>query len=553
MKTRLMGLAALTCVTLVTLVLVSVVARGATQTHDRRPGEQLVVRNIVAGQDITSHEWGMVRLEVGIERKGAPNSGKRAKARRSPLKIKVDNKEVDCYVVSSSTGYEGKKTYAYKTVAIRLGPQPGPKVITVLNDGLTKSIPVNYNPSGQLEFTNLYDRQAVFGKKPVIISWFGCYLAKESVKISINGEALPSATMENPPEAPELLAGRISATERLNQGSNKIKIEALDVKGAKFEKELVMQYYPENRVPIGDEFAVSLGMEDPKSGPYHDVTVEGASLVKTGETGIRPGPERMGGQTVVPPGKVVLAWFKAVGPGETAIATKVKQYATDDPKEVERARVAVYYSATAGLSEAENALGLQKYVVKNLFTCGIPGEWVKAENPDGENNVVGVSAYEKSPQDMPAARVSIAFYSPDSAAGKTGAQAYIDALMKEVQPEKRSDDPALINWILKAYDEVEKRVWEAVEKWQPEQSVPPVMKLMEATIAGRQARVVERNAFFVKSKMIVFKSRIPVAERFVVIPADAGFYVLSFSTPASDAEKNRELFATIAGSFRPLK
>ena len=43
--------------------------------------------------------------------------------------------------------------------------------------------------------------------------------------------------MENPPEAPELLAGRISATERLNQGSNKIKIEALDVKGAKFEKE----------------------------------------------------------------------------------------------------------------------------------------------------------------------------------------------------------------------------------------------------------------------------------------------------------------------------
>ena len=232
----------------------------------------------------------------------------------------------------------------------------------------------------------------------------------------------------------------------------------------------------------------------------------------------------------------------------------MKQYATDDPrKEVERARVAVEHSATAGYSEAENALGLQKYVVKNLFTCGIPGEWVKAENPDGENNVVGVSAYEKSPQDMPAARVSIAFYSPDSAAGKTGAQAYIDALMKEVQPEKRSDDPALINWILKAYDEVEKRVWEAVEKWQPEQSVPPVMKLMEATIAGRQARVVERNAFFVKSKMIVFKSRIPVAERFVVIPADAGFYVLSFSTPASDAEKNRELFATITGSFRPLK
>ena len=76
-------------------------------TGDR--AKQLVVRNIVAGQDITSHEWGMVRLEVGIERKGAPNSGKRAKARRSPLKIKVDNKEVDCYVVSPSTDTRAKR------------------------------------------------------------------------------------------------------------------------------------------------------------------------------------------------------------------------------------------------------------------------------------------------------------------------------------------------------------------------------------------------------------------------------------------------------------
>lgn len=60
------------------------------------------------------------------------------------------------------------------------------------------------------------------------------------------------------------------------------------------------------------------------------------------QSGQRPGPESIGGRMVVPPGKAVLAWFKAAWPGESTIATMVKQYATDEPTEVERARVAVY-------------------------------------------------------------------------------------------------------------------------------------------------------------------------------------------------------------------
>jgi hypothetical protein len=346
---------------LVTLLLVSVVTWAETKSQDRYRAEQLVVRNITPGQDVTDHEWGIVRLEIGLEKKGAPDNGRKTKVPRSPLRVKVDNREVSCYVVDSATGYDGKKTYAYRTVAIRLGAQPGPRVITVLYHGLVKSIPVTYNPSGQLEFADLYDHQAILGNKPVTIHWFGCYLSKESVKISVNDEAVP-ADMDVPQDAPELLVGRISPGEKLKPGANKVKIEALDIRGNERERDLVFQYYPDNRVSLGDEFALSLGLEEPKNGPFYDAVVEGGSIQRTHQLGQRPGPERMGGQMIIPPGKAVLAWFKAVRPGESTIATMVKQYSTDRPIEVERARVAVYPMAPPPDIHAADALALEKYL-----------------------------------------------------------------------------------------------------------------------------------------------------------------------------------------------
>jgi hypothetical protein len=323
------------------LLLAAVAVSAAPAPQDRRQAEQLVVRNITPGQDITDHEWGIVRLELGVEKKGAPESGKKTKSRRSPLKIKVDDREAICYVVDSTTGYDGKKTYAYRTVAIRLGAQPGPRVITVLYDGLVKSVHVTYNPSGQLEFADLYDHQAIFGKKPATIHWFGCYLQKESVKVSFNGQPV-QADVEVSHDAPELLAGRISPVDKLKPGANKVRIEALDIRGRKCARELALQYYPDNRVPLGDEFALSLGLEEPRSGPFYDAIVKGRAVVRMRQSGQRPAPESMGGRMIVPPGKAVLAWFKAAWPGESTITTMMKQYATDEPVEVERARVAVY-------------------------------------------------------------------------------------------------------------------------------------------------------------------------------------------------------------------
>lgn len=330
-------------VLLFTLLFAATAVSAASEPKDRRQGEQLVVRNITPGQKITEHEWGIVRLELGVEKKGAPESGRKAKLRHSPLKIKVDDREADCFVVDSATGYDGKKTYAYKTVALHLGAQQGPRTITVLYDGLAKSVPITYNPSGQLEFADLYDRQAIFGKKAVTIHWFGCCL-QESVKASLNGMPL-QADAEVSQGTPELLSGRISPGERLKPGTNRVRIEAIDISGRKCAKELVLQYYPDNRVPMGDEFAISLGLEEPKNGPFYDTVVKGKAVVRVRQSGQRPAPESLGGRMVVPPGKAVLAWFKAAWPGESTIATMMKQYATDEPTEVERKRVAVYQAA----------------------------------------------------------------------------------------------------------------------------------------------------------------------------------------------------------------
>ena len=98
------------------------------------------------------------------------------------------------------------------------------------------------------------------------IHWFGCYLQKESVKVGLNGQPFPP-DMEITQDAPEIIAGRISAGEKLKPGTNRVRIEALDIKGVKCVRELVLHYYPDNRIPLGDEFSLNLGLEEPKTAP----------------------------------------------------------------------------------------------------------------------------------------------------------------------------------------------------------------------------------------------------------------------------------------------
>ncbi len=572
MNSRIVRFLALACAFIVALLLLSEEVRAADKSKDRRRSEQLVVRNISPGQDITDHEWGIVKVEVGVEKRQVPDSRKKSKSRRSPLKLKVDNKEVSAYVMGSAAGYEGKKTYAYRTLGIRLGAQPGPRTITILYDGLVKSIPVNYSPSGQLEFANFYDDQALFGKRPVTVRWLGCYLLKESVKASINGEPV-SPDMVVPSDTPEIVEGSVSPGEILRPGANTVKIEAVDIMGTKREKALTLHYYPDNRVPVGDAFVLNLGLEESKSGPFYDAVVEGGSLVKKREFTMPPRPERIGGQTVVPEGQAVLAWFEAIDKGEGVITTRQKQYSTDVPREIENTRVAVY-AAPPPLKAIEVAgQSLVPYLAEKLFACVLPDTWQKVQDPDGGRKVYGVAAYETSQEDKSAMRASIEFYRADSQAGSLTAEEYVKGLLPEEQPKgepaplaQASNESTLSARLVTVMDK-SAQVASTVKTWVVKKSqtlrdflegeqpgeAPAAARVLETTVAGRQSKTVEREVSVVTGRRLFLPKKILLAEKFVVIPADAGFYVIGFTAPAADAQKSRDLFEAIIDSFQPLR
>lgn len=302
MKRTSVKLLILACVAATAILFQCDNSSAADRSQKGRASVQLVVRNLAPGQEISEHEWGIVKVEVGVEARRAVQIAKKARSKRTSLRVKVDDKEAACSIMDSSMGYEGKKAYAYRTLGIRLGPKPGPKTIAILYAGFVKRIPVDYEPSGQIEFMGLYGDEAVFGKAPESLRWLGCYLVKESVKTTINGEPVASNATA-PADMEEILEGSIPAAEKLKPGSNTVRIEAVDIRGAIWAKEIILHYYPDNRVPAGDAFAVNLGVEETKSGPFYDAVVEGRSLVKTHEFSMPPKPERIGGQTVVPRGK----------------------------------------------------------------------------------------------------------------------------------------------------------------------------------------------------------------------------------------------------------
>ncbi len=537
MKNEIVHLCALSCAFIVAFLLLCGDVGAADNARDRGRPVQLVVRNISPGQDITDHEWGVVRMEVGVEKRRAPDVGKKLKSKRSPLRVKVDGREVSCYVMGSDTGYEGKNAYAYRTLGVRLGTQPGPRTITILYDNLVRTIPVNYRPSGQIEFTEFYDHQAIFGKKPVSIRWLGCYLLRESVKASVNGEPV-SPDMAASVDMQEILDGSISPGERLRIGANSVKIEAVDIMGTKREKELVLHYYPDNRVPLGDAFALNLGVEESKSGPFYDAVVEGGSLVKKREFNMPPKPERIGSETVMPQGKAVLGWFEAVDRGESVITTRQKQYSTDVPREVGKARLIVY----AGPPRLKTGQHLEAYTAETLFRCALPEAWQKVRDPDRDRKVYGVAAYQTSREDKSAMRAFVEFYASDSQAGSLTADDYVERLL---QAERPKEQPAAVAWAVKAFRGVLERV-------QPGRA-PAAPRVVATTVAGRQGKTVEREtSVLTRQKLVLFK-RLSLAEKFVVVPADAGFYVIGFSGPVTDAEENKDLFEAIIDSFQPLR
>jgi hypothetical protein len=507
-------------------------AMAAPASKDRGRDVRLLVKNIAAGQEISDHEWGLVRVEVGVERDRAPAVGRPSRSARSALRVKVDGKEVPCALEGSRTGYEGKKAYTYRTLGVPFGSTPGPRTITVSLNRLSKTVSVSYRPKGQLEICGLYDDQALFGPGDVVVNWLGCYLVKESIKVFVNGKEIPSE-MGVVDGRPELVEGRVKPRDMLVTGTNTLRIEAVDIRGDRREREIHLHYYPENRVPLGDLFVLSLGLGEPKSGPFYDAVVDGGSLVKKEDLSGPPWPERMGGQLVVPGGRVALARFQAIAEGESIIRTTERQYPTDLPQEMDHVRVLVS-RGQARMAADRTPIAAEQVPVKtgeaagavferyadNLFACALPKGWYRIENPGKDQHVYGVFAYGPALGEQSGLKLSVEFYAADNLLGYQTEEYFTQSLLKKGFSGRGEREGGHSG---------------------------------ETTVAGRHAKVLERELGLVAKTAPSFSARTPVVERVVAVPADGGFYVLQFRAPLEGLSKNSAIFAAVLDSFRPLK
>lgn len=72
------------------------------------------------------------------------------------------------------------------------------------------------------------------------------------------------------------------------------------------------------------------------------------------------------------------------------------------------------------------------------------------------------------------------------------------------------------------------------------------------SVAGRPAKVFDRKVCKYIPPEVLNPKKIAIYERFVVMPASEGFYVLRYSAPEDTAEKYQGVFEKVISSFEPL-
>lgn len=76
-------------------------------------------------------------------------------------------------------------------------------------------------------------------------------------------------------------------------------------------------------------------------------------------------------------------------------------------------------------------------------------------------------------------------------------------------------------------------------------------KVQSITVAGKEAKQFERKISQFIPPYTVDQKEIQIYERYIVIPAKEGFYVLSYKCPMASAKSNMAVFEKIVSSFKP--
>lgn len=163
------------------------------------------------------------------------------------------------------------------------------------------------------------------------------------------------------------------------------------------------------------------------------------------------------------------------------------------------------------------------YTEKGYFTVAIPAGWEKEERTFGlsqeKKKVYGADFLAATDRDGLTPRISVHYYAQGNLLHKT-ADKFI-----------RVQSQPVLGVI------ADGRNYGPVEK---------------GRVGKRDARVFERNTFEYIPPESIEQKKIPVYEKFAVVPAKAGFYVLSLYSPMEASKDNLKAYESVLASFKML-
>lgn len=179
------------------------------------------------------------------------------------------------------------------------------------------------------------------------------------------------------------------------------------------------------------------------------------------------------------------------------------------------------------------------YEYKGIFVCDIPKQWRVNDgtmqfglSPE-EKKVYGIHMHGPSDSDTPV-RMSVHYYAEGNIIHETSDE-YIKAHSQPVLgyiPEGDSYGPVTK---IRAAGRPAKTFLIRKSEFVGTKSILPEPDSKDPKIYGKMAR------------------KVYVVEQFIVIPAQKGFYALSFYAPAETAHLFQQVFDKVVGSFKPLK
>lgn len=184
--------------------------------------------------------------------------------------------------------------------------------------------------------------------------------------------------------------------------------------------------------------------------------------------------------------------------------------------------IVLFLTAAASAKPVE-ARGAAPYAEQGYFSVEIPAGWEKEEQAFGlsqeEKKVFGANFLAPGDGHGPPPRISVHYYAPGNILHRTEEK----FIHTHAQP------------VLGLADDGEQ--------------YGPVKKGR----AGKYpARIFERTVFTFVPPRSIDQKKIPVVEKFAVVPARAGFYVLRLSSPAETFQANLKAYESVVASFNML-